>query len=106
MTKIFKDGTSQLPQVRCPNCNKLLGKLKGVYEIKCQRCKRIVSGKSPTFLCEKEKVRSRTGVALLSAVNLLTYVKSLAQKVQQGHLPKETYVQHYLLMRVKVLTFY
>lgn len=30
-----------LREVRCVNCNKLLGKAKGIVEIKCPRCSQI-----------------------------------------------------------------
>lgn len=33
-----------MKEIRCPNCNKLLLKIKGNYdlEIKCNKCKKIV----------------------------------------------------------------
>lgn len=29
--------------IRCPNCGKLLGRIDGTGEIKCGRCKNLVS---------------------------------------------------------------
>lgn len=31
-----------IKEVRCPKCGRLLGRLEGVGEIKCNRCKTIV----------------------------------------------------------------
>ncbi len=31
-----------LEQVRCPNCNRLLGNLNGQAEIKCPKCKSMI----------------------------------------------------------------
>lgn len=33
-----------LKEFRCPNCNKLLGKIEGTAELKCERCGRVVTG--------------------------------------------------------------
>ncbi|MFA5715104.1 MAG: Com family DNA-binding transcriptional regulator [Candidatus Paceibacterota bacterium] len=32
-----------LQEERCPNCDKLLGKINGYAEIKCPRCKTLVT---------------------------------------------------------------
>ncbi|MBD6945719.1 Com family DNA-binding transcriptional regulator [Vibrio parahaemolyticus] len=37
-----------LKELRCPYCGKLLCKLDGAIEIKCNRCKKIVERKSAT----------------------------------------------------------
>ncbi|WP_182027518.1 Com family DNA-binding transcriptional regulator [Vibrio rotiferianus] len=37
-----------LKELRCPHCGKLLCKLEGAIEIKCNRCKKIVERKSAT----------------------------------------------------------
>lgn len=35
----FKGGVElKLKEIRCKNCNKLIGKIKGIAEIKCPRC--------------------------------------------------------------------
>lgn len=33
-----------LHEIRCPNCNRLLGILNGTFEIKCNKCKQIIVG--------------------------------------------------------------
>jgi phage FluMu protein Com len=38
-----------MQEVRCKKCGKMLGRIKGYYEIKCPRCKEINSQKPITF---------------------------------------------------------
>ncbi len=35
------NGKMELPEIRCKQCGKLLGFVKGKYEIKCSRCKAV-----------------------------------------------------------------
>lgn len=33
-----------MTEVRCPDCNRLLGKVAGSFEIRCPRCKALAKG--------------------------------------------------------------
>lgn len=33
-----------MTEIRCPKCNKLVGKVSGGFEIVCPRCKAVVKG--------------------------------------------------------------
>jgi LSD1 subclass zinc finger protein len=37
-----------MEEVRCDRCNKLLGKIRGQYQIKCTRCDNIKEGENTT----------------------------------------------------------
>lgn len=41
--------------VRCTACNKLLGKIKGVYEIKCPRCGAMNTNERESVKIEQDK---------------------------------------------------
>lgn len=61
MTKIFKDGTSQLPQVRCPNCNKLSGNLKRCMKLNASDVNGLYrENLLPFFVKKKNRQKKRT----------------------------------------------
>lgn len=43
-----------MQEIRCSKCNKLLGKISGVYEIKCPRCREMNECGVPSRYTEQE----------------------------------------------------